>query len=133
MSIFWQALHSPGPVLDSRNGAKYQDIDRQTCIAFDLYIDQEGLPKPHLLLRIDLREDGLPKRRLVYRKRTQLKASGESFEFYLVGWQRTVEGRNVQAICYVFNEGTVVLGGEFDEQDPFMYGGLAILDCEKTG
>ena len=129
--IFWQAIH-PTHTLDSRNGAKYHDINRNDCLTFDVYVDQPGLESPHLLLRIDLRPDDLPPKRLIWRRRVQTKMTGESLEFYLAGWQRTIEGRNVQAICYVFNEGTVVLGGEFDDADPFMYGGLAILDCEKV-
>ena len=39
-------------------------------------------------------------------------------------------GRNVQAIAYVFEDGAVFLGGQFDERDIFMYS-VQKLECEE--
>lgn len=131
MTLYWQATHSTGLILNQFQGAKYGDIDRSTLEFFDLWIYPDRGPgiDPHLLVRVDLRADSLPQRRLIWRKRTERDMSGNELVYHLVGWQRTVEGRNVQAICYVFNESTVVLGGEWQEHDPVMFS-VPNLECE---
>ena len=142
MTIYWQAIHSDGSILDQHKGAKYQDIDRSRLTAFDLWLHpNEGAGiEPRLLIRVDLRDDtieGVGPRRLIWRQRHTLSSSGEEFSFHLVGWQRTVKppqngtigGRNIQTIAYVFENGAVFLGGQFDERDIFMYSAQR-LECE---
>ncbi len=156
MSIYWQAIYSDGSILDQHKGAKYQDIDRSRLTAFDLWLHPDKGPgiEPRLLIRVDLRDDtieGVGPRRLIWRQRHTLSSKGEEFSFHLVGWQRTVRppqtekgrldegqrgrspqmgGRNVQAIAYVFEDGAVFLGGQFDERDIFMYS-VQKLECEE--
>ena len=134
MSIYWQAIHSDGSILDQFKGAKYQNIDRSRLIAFDLWQHPDKGPgvEPKLLIRVDLRndtQDSIGPKRLIWRQRHSLNGRGEEFSFHLVGWQRTVEGINVQSIAYIFDEGGVFLGGQFDEKDQFMYS-VQPLECE---
>ncbi len=144
MSIYWQAIYSDGIILDQFKGARYQDIDRSRLVAFDLWQHPDDPWKypegykgpgvePKLLIRVDLRDDtinGIGPKRLIWRQRHSLNSRGEEFSFHLVGWQRTVEGINVQSIAYVFDEGGVFLGGQFDERDIFMYS-VQQLECEE--
>ena len=144
MSIYWQAIYSDSSILDQHKGAKYQDIDRSRLAAFDLWLHPDKGPgiEPRLLIRVDLRDDtieGVGPRRLIWRQRHTLSSKGEEFSFHLVGWQRTVRppqteigGRNIQAIAYVFEDGAVFLGGQFDERDIFMYS-VQKLECEEEG
>lgn len=115
--ITWLAHYDDGDQLAQANGTTYADIDRDRLQAFDLW--RAG----RLLVRVDMRNDGGPDhgpKRLIWRVRNQVDTGGHSLRLHLAGWQRTVNGRNVQAICYVFEDGAVLLGGQFDESVPFM-------------
>lgn len=120
--ITWQAVYSDDTVLsqvgDDGSRHTYGDIDRARLVAFDLWRDGA------LLVRVDMRGDSngeVGEKRLIWRMRNWLRGDGGHDRVHLVGWQRTVKGRNVQAICYVFDNGAVVLGGQFNERDPLMY------------
>lgn len=71
---------------------KYADIDRERLTAFSLCRDQNILVRIHM-------DKG---KRLIYRKRTELRPNGEKTVCYLAGWQRTIGGENVQSIVCVF-------------------------------
>lgn len=113
--ITWLAHYTDGSTLTQTNGHTYADIDRDRLQAFDLWSDGR------LLVRVDLRQDTrngeLGPKRLIWRMRTILDTAGQKNIVHLTGWQRQVNGRNVQAICYVFEDGIVLLGGQFTGQD----------------
>lgn len=113
-NITWQAHYATGETVTPES-VPYAHLDRDRLQAFDL------LQGSRLLVRVELREDGLGRRALIYRKRTLQRNDGtEGATFYLVGWQRVVLGQKVQAICYLFEDGRVLLGGQFRGDDELM-------------
>lgn len=125
--ITWLAHYTDGSTIDQREGAKYPDIDRARLQAFDLW--QDG----RLLVRVDLRDDSdgdIGPKRLIWRIRRQVNGAGNDTRIHLVGWQRQVSGRNIQAINYVFEDGVILLGGQFRDNDTFM-DSIVPLECEK--
>lgn len=127
--IYWIALYDNDlPPTDQRAGATYADIDRDQLAAFGLYRDE--IP----LILVDFRDDrnGDPEigqKRLIWRMRHKQDSSGQHVTIHLVGWQRKVAGRNVQSICYVNEEGTIILGGQWLEDKPLMHS-IVPLECE---
>ena len=112
--IYWIAHYQDGTSLNQSEGASYGDINRPNLQAFDLW--RAG----QLLIRIDLRDDTdneIGPRRLIWRIRHKQTATGQHEAIHMVGWQRQVNGRNIQAIGYVFEDGPILLGGQFVEQD----------------
>ena len=97
-------------------GGKFEGIDRGRLIAFDLLLDGS------LHTRVDLRpidiDNDIGARRLIYRRRVTQRTDGsEPLFWYMIGWQRKVGGRNIQAINYVFPDGSTMLGGQFVDGD----------------
>ena len=121
--LTWLAHYEDGTTLaqgQDRWGrpASYADIDRSRLVAFDLWQGER------LVVQVDLRDDSngeVGRRRLIWRIRHQLDSAGNQAKIHLVGWQRTAGGRNIQAICYVFEDGVVMLGGQWNEGRGFMY------------
>jgi len=109
--VYWRAVYKDGTVLlqTTKEGKKnkYADIDRDKLKYFDL------LDGNKLLFRLHLE----PGRRLICRRRT----IGDVFDaskkrvVWLIGWQWTVNGRNVQDIAWVYENGVVELTGRFKE------------------
>jgi hypothetical protein len=108
----WLAHYDDG---SSYRQGNFGDIQRNRLVAFDLLKDNE------LCVRVDLRvndsSDGIEPKRLIYRRRTRKSEKGDQLVFHLIGWQRKVLGRNIQSIAYVFEDGGVLLGGQFTGQD----------------
>ena len=128
--IRWRAQYNDGSTLyqETPDGSKhaYHQIDRTKLVAFDLW---QG---DHLICRVDMRPDRLgdsPKH-LSWRIRHMMNDRGRDDKIHLVGWQRKVRGENVQAILYVFEDGTVLLGGEWGGDAEYMHG-IVQLECEK--
>lgn len=88
---------------------KYSDIDRTRVTALRVYRTRDRLefesPKPVLIVRLE------PGYRLIWRKRRSLRiVDGVSkLVAYLIGWQATIEGYNVQSILYVYPDGSLEL------------------------
>ena len=121
--FFWKAIYSDGsflPLFDGEKENKYPDIDRNRLLFFELYLDSKLVIRIHLL-------DG---RRLVFRRRVFKQLNGSEQAVYLVGWQSTVNGVNVQDIAYVFEDGHIDLAGSFDDSSRLFYS-VNFLDCEK--
>lgn len=130
--IYWIAHYIDGSNLRQYNNGvtnSYQDIERHRLVAFDLWRDEQ------LLVRVDLRDNDnsseIEARRLIYRKRHQMTDKGHHLTFYMVGWQRKVNGRNVQAINYVFEDGGILLGGQFTDEGGLPMHAIAILPYEQ--
>jgi hypothetical protein len=129
MPITWIAHYAPGQTLTQASGATYADINREQLTAFGLY---EG-ERPIIL--VDFRDDSggdpdIGPKRLIWRMRHQQDSTGQHVTVHLVGWQRKIAGRNVQSICYVNEEGTVVLGGQWMDDKPLMHA-IVPLECER--
>ena len=124
--ITWLAHYDDGATLAQADGNTYQDIDRTRLAIFDLWRADK------LLVRVDLTDDaqdGVGPRRLIWRTRHFLNSAGGQVKVHLCGWQRRVAGRNIQAICYVTEDGVVLLGGQFGGNLPFGYAPVR-LECE---
>lgn len=105
------AHYNDGTYLSQAEGGTYQDVDRSRLTAFDLWLDNR------LVLRLDLRDDGLPLKRLIYRRRVRLEKGKGDTIFYIVGWQRIIADIPVQQVCYVFEDGIIAMGGQFRNGD----------------
>ena len=127
--MYWIAHYSDQTQLNQLdNNGTYSDIDRDNLIAFGLYSDDH---RPIVI--IDFDDDGnqyIGKKSLIYRKRTMLDTRSSQVSVHLVGWQRKINGHNIQSICYVSESETVVLGGQWIENRQFMYS-IQPLECEK--
>lgn len=130
--ITWRAVYDDGSSLPQIAAGglrhRYQDIERDRLVCFDL------LRGDAVLVRVDMRDDSggsLGPKRLIWRMRKELNDKGHRSCVHLAGWQRLVNGRNVQAIAYVFDNGAVVLGGQFNDADPLMYP-VVELGCEAV-
>jgi hypothetical protein len=112
--LSWQCVYTDNTVLNQYNedGTEnsYTDIDRSKLSEFRLF-DEAGELKFSLVL-----DEG---QRLIYRRRVfkTLNNGDDNSEVvvYLVGWQDTVNGKNVQAISYIREDWPVVMGGKFRE------------------
>jgi hypothetical protein len=129
--IHWRAHYGEHDFLPQHQGDHtntVEDIDRQRLVAFDLWQDDV------LLVRVDLRDNDtdseVERRRLIYRIRHRITERGDRLKVYLVGWQRRIRGRNVQAVNYIFEDGVILLGGQFIENDILPMGAIAPLPHE---
>lgn len=122
--MHWIAHYDDGSFLDqSRNGASppatYTDIDRDRLIAFELIKDGT------VLVALDFRDDtggdpDIGPKRLIWRRRNTINGRGGQHILHLVGWHRTVKGRNIQALLYVNEQtGQIAMGGQ-PMEDPLM-------------
>lgn len=88
---------------------KYGKLDRPKLTAFSLYRTADLLypatAKP--IVTVDLK----PGYRLIWRKRQRLVLVGAISlpTIYLIGWQVTVNGTNIQSILYIYPDGTTEL------------------------
>lgn len=116
----WKAIYTDGSVLAEYmpDGSKHSqwDIDRARLKQFVL-CKHDGSP----VVAVHL--DG--QKRLIYRLRhavpfTGLRA-GTNETVYIVGWQETRRGVNVQMVCFVFEDGHVEVVDRFREGHPWFY------------
>lgn len=137
----WVAYYDDGTHLrqydDAGIESKYADIDRSRLTSFALYdggrvdgVDISGNPvvgsyltASKKLLHLHL-ESG---QRLIYRRRVEQSVGTEIPNVcYMIGWQQLIKGENVQAICYVFEDGTIEVAGRFNESHPWFYSPQAV-------
>ena len=122
----WQAVYKDGSSLweTDKEGlviGKYGQIDRHNLVAFNLYrTDTENrfnLEGTQPFLTVEIK----PGYRLIWRKRRyQRLVETEPFmTIYLVGWQTTVRGKNVQAIYYIFPDGRTELSSKKSDVELF--------------
>lgn len=82
---------------------EYDEIDRENLVYFEVYDDED------LILRMHLDDD----KRLIYRRREVIKVGRGKKTIWLVGWQKNVNGKNVQAINYIFPDGHIEFAGRW--------------------
>ena len=130
-SIYWKAVYKDGTSLTQFEEGiekKYPDIDRSKLVAFEIRKAAVNNNPDKLFFRLHLD----PGRRLIYRRRVKdnYKIGGTPGNpklvpywqevVYLVGWQATIEGRNVQDIAYIFSDGHVELAGMWRTDNAIM-------------
>jgi hypothetical protein len=109
MNFYWTAYYKDGNCLNQFEGEhenRYDKIRRQELLAFSLKDKETNAP--HVTIYFDR-----PSQRLIFRKRVQSdfdlkKGSLTPRAFiWLVGWQELVEGKNVQFLLFLYEDGTV--------------------------
>jgi len=123
MVLTWKANYDDGSFLKQYNADgsenKYTDIDRSRLVSFELLSDDV------VVFRLFLEEG----QRLIFRRRIVKTLDNKlKHMIYLVGWQQTINGKNVQSISYIFDDGLIVMAGNWKDC-PFNKPEL--LDCEK--
>jgi len=117
----WVAVYGDDDYLfqfaDDGTENAYSKIEREKLKEFHLLDKNTG--KTIYALALDH-----PDQRLIYRKRISMSGvSGEKqWEIALVGWQRKVGDENVQALAWVFPDGSIIQTGKFREDHPVFYG-----------
>ena len=107
--MIWRAIYRDGTEFHQyENGQEqtYEKIDKDRLKFFDLINNGTTVLRLHLF-------DG---RKLIYRRRTILsQQTGERRVLYLVGWQKNLNGENVQSIAYVNEDGSILISGAWNE------------------
>ena len=122
MPYQWKASYKDGNTIAQfdENGEErsyLNHLDWDKLESFSL-LDGE---KPILTLHL---EEG---QRLIYRRRVEMSpGSGTTGVCHLLGWQKTVNGENVQSIAYVFEDGRIELAGKFRKDHPWFYPPVAV-------
>jgi len=110
VQLVWRANYDDGSCLTQYNADgtenKYVDIDRSRLVSFEL------LSGDVVVFKLFLEKLDNKLKHLIY----------------LVGWQQTINGKNVQSISYIFDDGLIVMAGNWKEC-PFNKPEL--LECEK--
>ena len=89
----------------------YEDIDRERLSAFALERGGEDI----IVLHLDDKD-----KRLIWRKRVFKTIAGTKNIVHLLGWQKTVNGENVQSIAYIFEDGKIHFAGKFRKNHPIL-------------
>ena len=115
-----RAVYNDGTHLDLTKGVRYEDIDRSRLASFCLVRDCETV------FNMILQEG----QRLIWRKRTVITPGVGEQVWHLVGWQKTIQGENIQCISYIKEEdGYVLMAGEW-QGDHVLMGNVELLDFE---
>lgn len=123
----WTVVYNDGTAMDQFNpdGTEngYGEIDRDKITEFHMR-NEEGTT----ILAMEI----TPEQRLIYRKRHSLSAaSGErNWTIYLVGWQQTIAGKNVQSLNWIFPNGSIINTGRFQDNHPIFYS-IQLLPFEE--
>jgi hypothetical protein len=115
MQISWKAHYNDKTSLvcsDLPGGKDYYKIDRTKLKSFELYDKDTG----KTIFTMPLKPD----QRLIYRRRVhQDFHTGEIQKvIYLVGWQKTVNGKNVQSIAHIYEDGKIELKDRWEGGEP---------------
>jgi len=119
MEFFWRAVYYDESTADQYDdkGEKvirgYEDIDRERLMAFEI----REMGTQRLIHRVYLGGD----KRLIWRMRHDLQTLRGKITVHLVGWQKTVGERNVQAISFVFPDGHTELIDRWHDQHTWFY------------
>lgn len=97
----------------------YYDIDRDKIIAFSIFKDDKQI----LVINLDndSNDPDIGPKQLIWRKRGRISTSGLNQSVYLAGWQRNVKGKSIQSICYITEDGMIVMSGQWQEDRPLMH------------
>lgn len=112
----WRATYNDGTVINwNTPGFSYSDINRDRLRLFELVSKESG----ESVLKIQVE----PGDRLIWRNMTAIRPGGGVEIVQMVGKQRTMNGKNVQAIALFFErDRTVEMFDRFDPKHPFLRG-----------
>jgi hypothetical protein len=121
--ITWKAKYKNNINSHSnKNGDKYTDIDRKNLESIEVYLNSKII---HTLL---IEKD----KRLIMRYRVQqdINNPNKSTYIFLIGWQQTINGKNIQEITYIFPDGKKEVSGKWDNTKA-LYSEVKLRDDEK--
>lgn len=122
----WVARYNDGTSLSQYNedGSEnsYFDIDRRKLSSFELTNSAGGFL---LCLHLD------PDQRLIFRRRVMKRSGYADVVVYLVGWQMSLGGRNVQSISYLTEKGEIHVAGAWRDDHPWFYS-IQPVPCEEA-
>ena len=115
-NIQWVAEYNDGSHMNQYNGDgsenKYIDIDRDKLSKFIILKNNN----PFLILNLT------PNKKLIYRKRVaQSLLTNSKQEVHLVGWQETINGKNIQNISFLFDDGHIEVLDRFYNNHKWFY------------
>lgn len=129
----WQAVYSDGTSLwecdanqKSAQGhpiivSKYDQIDRDKITKFNVYETEKlGTKDLKPVISLDIKSGY----RLIWRKRRFQRVIGPQVPFmtvYLVGWQATIYGQNVQSIIYLYEDGKMEMSSQKSDYELFNF------------
>ena len=127
-NVTWLAVYEDDSVLDQvgedgkENG--YGDIDRARLTEFRI-LDSDT-KDPIFVMSLDSDQ------RLIYRRRVNMSGvTGEiMWVVYLVGWQKTVGGVNVQSLNWIMPDGSIINTGKYLNETS-IFASVDLLDFEK--
>lgn len=125
MDYTWEAIYKDGTTLPQYNekGEKngYENIDTKKLQAFAInYPDPKDNKKKKLHFRLHLEEG----QELIYLRRgfidfsTSTKQVTGKRYFLMVGWQQNVNGKNIQSINYIYDDGHIEQAGVWAGGEP---------------
>lgn len=123
MRYKWKAHYSDGTFLN-QGSHQYEVIDRIKLIGFEVL--DESTDKQIFYLKL------LPKQRLIYRQvvfgsfNNRTKEQRELIRYWMVGWQMTVGGQNIQSLNYIDPDGKII------QADKFHHGGVQLRPEERN-
>ena len=121
MAIEWGVAYNNGDGLLQYNEDgtenKYTDIDRTHLIKF--YLFERGVhDRVNQKLSINLSGN----KKLIYRHRVAMNLTKNTREEVIIaGWQENIEGRNVQMLSFIFEDGHIEIADHFSENHPWFY------------
>ena len=129
--LYWRAVYKNGDSLSQfdKEGRenKYTKIDRAHLERFELVKENKEVSFSLIL------EEG---QRLIHRRirfKTMNFKTGKIIDTvaYMVGWQQTIEEKNVQAISYLLPNGSIIMAGKWKKGDALRNEPECFLECEK--
>lgn len=107
----WRGYHRDGTISDERDETGrlrgFAEVRATDLFALALVPQVEGLPEPHVVISGDARPICFRRRSVLFDIETGEQQSGATV--HVIGWQQTVNGRNVQALLACFEDGSVML------------------------
>ena len=118
-TITWIAVYKDDTALTQHenDGTEHstEEIDRKKLAAIVLLRD-------NVQFLVQAFEPG---QRLIFRRRVSIEQTGgEDVKryLYMLGWQQTVNGKNVQHVAYIDEDtGFVTMAGKFNDKHPLFY------------
>jgi len=136
----WEAVYNDGTSLWETDAkglviGKYGGIDRSRLTEFRVYRTDthcnHNLEGEQPFLKVEIK----PGYRLIWRKRRHQRIRDKTpfLTIYLVGWQATIEGKNFQAIFYMFPDGSTELSSKKSDVELFDFERVDSVLAPKQG
>lgn len=114
----WVAIYADNTELPQYNGDgsenRYADIDRTRLKQFVIKTEEDPV-HPVLVMNFAAGQ------RLIYRRRVELTPNGEPYVVTMVGWQKTVNGENLQSIAFLFPDKHIEWSGRWEDGHRWYY------------